>query len=534
MSSVLLNTAAVAAVSTREPGFFGKIPARGDFVSRRLDPSVVRPLDEWLQASLATSQRQMGEGWLPSYLDTPVWRFVLGPGVCGDTTIAGVLMPSVDRVGRYFPLVLAVPLPGCMAPTRLIESGRAWFDKVEDLALTSLDDSFDFDGFDAAARNLGLPPYDTTRGPAESNAFRVGLNSGTLNGAVNGQAPMAAAYGQLLDQVLIGFNNSFSLWWTSGSDKVASSLLISPGLPAPQNYAAFMDGRWERWGWERPADTSLHLADEDLPILLLRPVVELPGHGRTHAGTRRTINQDALLLRPDLGLWCVADGLGGHSAGEVASALTVKSLSSVLPPLSYGGFVEEVREALLDANDMLRDQAALLGDQALIASTAVVLLIYANRFNCLWVGDSRIYLLRDGHLRQLTADHVAAGINNQQRATMLVTRAVGAADTLEIDMVQDVVQAGDRFLLCSDGVTKVLDDPEIAALLKGMPPREAVDALIENILVSGAPDNLTAIVVDVPSVAQSTAPTAPYVPPVAAPQAGAPVLIEDVPPGGAE
>ncbi|TWB41102.1 type VI secretion system-associated protein TagF [Nitrospirillum pindoramense] len=491
MSSLFLN----GAVSAHEPGFFGKIPARGDFVSRRLDPTVVRPLDEWLQASLSTSQRQMGEAWLPSYLDTPVWRFVLGPGVCGDVAMAGVLMPSVDRVGRYFPLVLATPLPGCVAPIRLIESGRAWFDKLEDLALSSLDDDFDFDSFDRAARVLGAPPYDTTRGPAESSAFRVGLAN---NGGGNGRGALGTAYAELLDQVLIGFNNRFSLWWTTGSDKVASSLLISPGLPAPQNYAAFLDGRWERWGWERPADSALHLADEELPILLLRPVVALPSHGRTHAGTRRTINQDALLVRPDLGLWCVADGLGGHSAGEVASALTVKALDAVMPPLSYGGFVDEVREALVEANDKLRSQAAMLGDQALIASTAVVLLIYANRFNCLWVGDSRVYLLREGRLRQLTTDHVAAGINQQQRATMLVTRAVGAADTLEIDMVQDVVQPGDRFLLCSDGVTKVLNETEIASILRGLPARETVDALIENILVSGAPDNLTAIVVDVP------------------------------------
>ncbi|ASG25430.1 hypothetical protein Y958_29730 [Nitrospirillum viridazoti CBAmc] len=257
----------------------------------------------------------------------------------------------------------------------------------------------------------------------------------------------------------------------------------------------------------------------------------MPSHGRTHPGTRRTINQDALLLRPDLGLWCVADGLGGHSAGEVASALTVKALDAVMPPLSYGGFVEEVREALVEANDKLRAQAATLGDQALIASTAVVLLIYANRFNCLWVGDSRIYLLRDGRLRQLTTDHVAAGINQQQRATMLVTRAVGAADTLEIDMVQDVVQPGDRFLLCSDGVTKVLSETEIATLMRGMPPRETVDALVENILVSGAPDNLTAVIVDVPESDHPVAEAAMQATAVPAPH---PPALEDVRQGGAE
>ncbi|WP_051329815.1 type VI secretion system-associated protein TagF [Niveispirillum irakense] len=488
MSNLVLNTGA----SAHEPGFFGKIPARGDFVSRRLGPGLVRPLDEWLQASIATSRRQMGEAWLPSYLETPIWRFVLGPGVCGETPLAGVLMPSVDRVGRYFPLVLAAPLPGCVAPIRLIETARGWFDKVENLALSSLEDGFVFEQFDHALSALGAPPYDTTRGAVGNHGLRVGLEG-------QGGGPLADTYGRLLDQVLIGFNNSFSLWWTTGSDRVASSLLIAPGLPAPQNFAAFMDGHWEEWGWERPADSVLHLDETALPILLLRPVAPMPAHGRTHPGTRRPVNQDALLLREEIGLWCVADGLGGHSDGEVASATIVNILENVLPPLSYAGFVDDVRDALKDANSMLRDRARLLDDQAVIASTAVVLLVYANRFSCLWAGDSRIYLLRDGALRQLTSDHVAAGLGNNQRSTMLVTRAVGAADGLEVDMVHDTLQPGDRFLLCSDGVTKVLRDAEIGQIITSLPPREAVDALVENILVSGAPDNLTAIIVDIPA-----------------------------------
>lgn len=488
MSNLVLNTGA----SAHEPGFFGKIPARGDFVSRRLGPGLVQPLDEWLQASIATSRRQMGEAWLPSYLETPIWRFVLGPGVCGEAPLAGVLMPSVDRVGRYFPLVLATPLPGCVAPTRLIDSAAAWFEKAENLALSCLDDGFVFDRFDQALCGLGAPPYDTTRGSSsQQSGLRVGL------GEQEGRR--AETYGRLLDQVLIGFNNRFSLWWTSGSDRVASSLLIAPGLPAPQNFAAFMDGHWEEWGWERPADSVLRLDDSELPILLLRPVAQMPCHGRTHAGTKRGSNQDALLLREDIGLWCVADGLGGHSDGDVASATVVNVLDQVLPPLSYAGFVDDVRDALRDANIMLRDRARTLDDHAVVASTAAILLVYANRYSCLWAGDSRVYLLRDGALRQLTSDHVAAALGNGQRTSMLVTRAVGAADTLEVDMAHDVLKPGDRFLLCSDGITKVLRDAEIAQIVAGLAPREAVDALVENILVSGAPDNLTAIIVDIPA-----------------------------------
>jgi type VI secretion system protein ImpM len=489
VSGVFLNTPD----APKEPGFFGKIPARGDFVTRRLDPAVVKPLDEWLQLSIATSQRQMGDAWLPSYLDTPIWRFVMGPGVCGGAAIAGVLMPSVDRVGRYFPLVLAAPLPGCTAPVRLIESARAWFDTVETLALSSLEDGFDFDAFDGAAKALGIPPYETALDPGEASGFRIGLDE---------TGRMGETYGHILDQVLIGFNNSFSLWWTTGSDRVASSLLVAPGLPAPRNYAAFLDGRWERWGWERPGDTVLKLDADDLPVLLLKPLVELASYGRTHPGTRRPVNQDAFLVRTDLGLWAVADGLGGHAAGEIASAAVVEALDKVLPPLSFGGFVEDAREALHTANTAMRSRAEIYGHQALVASTAVVLLIYANRFTCLWVGDSRLYLRRGNALRLLTTDHVAVGLNAQRRSSTLVTRAVGAADRIEVDMVQDALEPGDRFLLCSDGVTKVLSDAELAVLLEGQDPRDTVDAIVENILVSGAPDNLTAIVIDVPAPAE--------------------------------
>jgi type VI secretion system protein ImpM len=478
-----------SAVRASEPGFFGKIPARGDFVSRRLAPSVVKPLDDWLQMSISTSRRQLGDDWLPSYLGTPIWRFVLGPGVCGESAIAGVLMPSVDRVGRYFPLVLAAPLPGCTAPVRLIEGARNWFDMVEALALSSLDDIFDFEAFDGAARALGVPPYEVAGDATDRSSFRIGLD---------GDGRLGETYGHLLDQVLIGFNNRFSLWWTTGSDKVAASLLIAPGLPAPQNYAAFLDGRWERWGWERPANSHLRLDDDALPILLLKPLAEVPCHGRTHPGTQRSINQDALLVRADLGLWAVADGLGGHEAGEVASALVVDSLDEVLPPLSFGGFIDDARDALEQANGALRDRARLLGDGATVASTAVVMLAYANRYTCLWIGDSRAYRLRGESLQMLTSDHVAVGLNAQRRST-LVTRAVGAADRIEIDMVQGELEPGDRFLLCSDGVTKVLSDDELAALLGGgLPPRATVDGIVENILVSGAPDNLTAVVIDFP------------------------------------
>ena len=110
---------------TPQPGFFGKLPARGDFVGRRLDQAFRTAFDEWLQKSIATSKRQLGTAWLPAYLNAPIWRFVLGPNLCGSMPTLGVMMPSVDRVGRYFPLVIAAQLPGCLSPGTMFQSARA-------------------------------------------------------------------------------------------------------------------------------------------------------------------------------------------------------------------------------------------------------------------------------------------------------------------------------------------------------------------------------------------------------------------------
>ena len=461
------------------PGLFGKLPAKGDFVSRRLDPAFLDGFDQWLQRCTAVSKRQLGAAWLPAFLNTPIWRFVLGPGLLGDLPTAGVLIPSVDRVGRYFPLVLAVQLPGCLSPGTLFHGARAWFDAAEAVILTSLDDDFDFDRFDAAVQALGLPPY-ARAGMGGGNA------AGTLRFGLDPDGDMTAAYGYILDQVLIGSKTGFSLWWTLGSDKVKASVLLSADMPAPTNFAAFLDGNWGDWGWERPAEGQATLAE--MPLLLLKPTKTLPSAGRSHPGTRRKQNEDAYLMLPDLALWAVADGVGGHDAAGFASQTVVEHLGLMLAPLSFGSAVEEVRERLGEANDALRQRALTIGDTAIVASTVVVLLIYAGHYCIVWSGDSRAYRWRKGELECLTTDH-ALGKGG------MVTHALGAAAELFVDTAHGPVEPGDRFLLCSDGVIKVLDDGELASSLADTSPERIVEAVIQDCLVGGARDNITAVVV---------------------------------------
>jgi serine/threonine protein phosphatase PrpC len=231
----------------------------------------------------------------------------------------------------------------------------------------------------------------------------------------------------------------------------------------------------------------------------------------SHVGKVRKINEDAVLDRPDIGLWAVADGVGGESAGDRASSLVVEALGKIGPPTTAAGFLADVRANLEAVNQLLRFEAAADGRDRVIASTVVALLAFGQHFACAWAGDSRLYLWRDGRLQQITRDHsevqemVDSGLLTPPEARVhrlanIVTRAVGAGDVLDLDMVQDQVRPEDAFLLCSDGLTKMLEDDEIVALLSDRPLATAVDALIEGALARGAHDNVTVVLVEAMAV----------------------------------
>lgn len=156
-------SAGLLILGAESPGIFGKLPWLGDFVTRRLPHSFVEPWDDWLQRGMAATREALGDGWLDSFLTAPVWRFLLPAGSAGPA-MAGLLMPSVDRVGRYFPLTLASPLdadPGPEAPLR----AAAWFDALERTALAALDDATAPEAWEAAVEGLGPPPLTEEEPP---------------------------------------------------------------------------------------------------------------------------------------------------------------------------------------------------------------------------------------------------------------------------------------------------------------------------------------------------------------------------------
>ncbi len=229
----------------------------------------------------------------------------------------------------------------------------------------------------------------------------------------------------------------------------------------------------------------------------------------THPGARRTHNEDSFVDRPELGLWAVADGAGGHEAGEVAAVMIAEALSQIPAGLPAGALLSEVRSRIAGSHRELRAEATRRGPRAIIAATVVVLLARDDHFACLWAGDARAYLLRGGILSQVTHDHslvqelvdtgaiTAAEAEHHPRANV-VTRAVGAdLEELELDKSTGTLQGGDRLLLCSDGVSKCLAEQEIRTLLgapEGVPPTEL---LLAAALAHEASDNITAIAVEV-------------------------------------
>ena len=228
---------------------------------------------------------------------------------------------------------------------------------------------------------------------------------------------------------------------------------------------------------------------------------------RTHIGMVRQRNEDAVLDRAEIGLWAVADGAGGHERGDYASARIVETLAAIDAPYSGARLVQEVRTCLGRVNNELRAKATVLGPDALICTTVVTLLSDAGEARILWAGDSRLYLMRAGRLRQLTRDQsyvqdlVDRGEITREEAaghplSNIVTNLVGGSDELIFEERHERLETGDILLLCSDGLSGSIDDAEIAEVLGAYRVSTAADRLIESALAQGARDNVSVVVIE--------------------------------------
>lgn len=231
-------------------------------------------------------------------------------------------------------------------------------------------------------------------------------------------------------------------------------------------------------------------------------------HALTHQGAVRTMNEDALLARPKDGFWAVADGMGGHDAGEVASNMITGSLEKIPCNVPLPDLVDSLEDSLLDVHQRIRQYSRAQCDGRTVGSTVVSMLVRGELGVCMWAGDSRLYRLRDNRLEQISEDHsqinemIARGLLRREEArnhpaSNVITRAVGAMETLYLDMTLFELRPGDIYLLCSDGLYGAVPQDMIVQRLQEPSVDQCAQHLIDDALHNGARDNVTVVAIQV-------------------------------------
>jgi type VI secretion system protein ImpM len=216
-------------------GFYGKVPCRGDFVGEGLAPDFLDRWDPWLSAAIGESRADLGDRWLDAYLVAPVWRFALAPNACGSGALAGVMMASVDQVGRYFPLTVARALDTDTPLLALATDAASWFDQAEAAALSSLEDGFDFHAWGETLAVLAGAELAPRRGRGWEG-IEDGLRLDLAPGDDLGRAFQGALESEWRARL-----SPLCLWWTGTAAASAGTLMAFKGLPLAGNFRRLLE-----------------------------------------------------------------------------------------------------------------------------------------------------------------------------------------------------------------------------------------------------------------------------------------------------
>lgn len=452
-------------------GCYGKLPCTGDFFHRNLPSAVIQSWEHWLQQGLFHSQKQLGEQWREYYLTCPFWRFYLPAGLIADEAYAGVMCPSVDSVGRYFPVTVMLALPTNASIQVFSGAFQQFLEHIEDTILAALDQQIaTLDDFMAQCAQATLL-VDTDSAPLSPGTqaqfqFQQGWQP----------ADVAAAW------LLANQPASHSWWWCEGNHQRPGSLMQTQGLPALEVFNEMLSGAPSQQAVTLPTALEMPIAvdersqqpqtapqlpeapsanfvpspnpaattpvasepvapeqhyrpepitsgvDHDDPLAAATllgddPTIDLSPTETTPAvsipcdtvymsetGPVRGHNEDSLLARPEANLWVVADGMGGHSFGEFASREITSQLSQLTPQGNLIERVHQVQETLQSVNERVLNFS--IEKNITCGSTVVAALCEGHQFAVIWAGDSRLYRYRHGSLEQLTRDHDGSELNN--------------------------------------------------------------------------------------------------------------------------
>ncbi len=429
-------------------GYYGKVPSHGDFVTNRLERDFVEQLDLWLQKSIQDSKTHLGSRWLDAFLVTPIWRFAFAPGVCGVNGVVGLIMPSVDRVGRYFPLVLVSQLSASSNPVVSDVFGDPWFDAAEDLARATLEVDFNLPHFDqevAALPALSLSPTSEADGTARAEK---------------------------------------ALWWTNSEQgELPDMAFMTDGLIRPRYFHCLLVQELPADAEDLLKEPTTETNDMDEPMASR---LEWYAGAAHHQGTHSGQYCEAFAINEDRQLFGVVGALQSGPGVAQASQIVASTLSEAQNPFSMNGLVADTKAKLGTAHALLHARGMPTGQP--ITAAATVLLLQDRLYAVLWVGNARSYLLRDGILQQLTRDHTDPSMPTA------ISRALGNQANRTPDSALGQILAGDRFLVCTSGLSDALAEEDMIDDLTGADtPEAAARALVEGALIAGSPGNITAI-----------------------------------------
>jgi len=221
-------------------GIYGKLPAHGDFISRNLPQNFIDIWDEWLQCVLAGSRDMLREEWLELYLTSPIWRFTLSPGVIDGQAWAGILVPSVDSVGRYFPLTLTVAVPARENLYSLISESDSWFAELESIAIAGLQEQQNVDYLYSGLEGLAIP-VSTYQCSKTANGSLVSSGSSPSGSSPSGNSATGFAAMMSMANENVG---SASVWAAPGNENMSATCFVASGLPVPDEYTCMLTGEW--------------------------------------------------------------------------------------------------------------------------------------------------------------------------------------------------------------------------------------------------------------------------------------------------
>lgn len=473
-------------------GFFGKLPSAGDFLQRRLPPAFVEVWDRHFEGAVAQSRHTLGDVWHEAFHASPVWRFLLGPGICGDAAWTGVMGPGADRVGRCFPMVIATPVvAGAAGGASVIRNGAGWFDEAERvLNAAQSDPAISVESFDERVAALA-GPLDGAQPPAPdllhgvdwSAASHWRLPLPTSAGATAGLADLWTR--------LEAISGRWCLWWTHGAGRVPASLLVTDGLPQANAYAGFLDAGHGAMAWrsvgafdevgKRPPlptpapDPSAGRSGpegawlpDDLDLLVGLGSTPSPAPPVAAAAeSTQAVNPDpamaadgvagmTVLHRPDVGLSLVAAEAGTPDSRQQAVAAVGAIAGDMLGAELIGG-MQVLRTRIMALNPQLRQVSEDLIDPVQEDCAVIAAHVADGQAELLRIGAAAGWHWRHGRLQPFFARSDAAPAATSGRAddiddllfspVSLAAPGLGATAQPTCSEVSCAVLAGDRLLL---------------------------------------------------------------------------------------